>query len=168
MEKITAAQAQRLTAPSPFALLSSLKEDGSTNLMAVSWWTFLSNRPPMIGVCLGKKGASGKLIQSTGEFALNIVGEELKEAALRCGSCSGRDVNKAEMFSIPLEAASEIAPKIVSGSRVVFECRLTDMKEMNLKQLSSVVRRRVRSNAEHNIQAGQDGISGRLHQGVQK
>ena len=40
----------------------------------------------MIGVCLGKKGASGKLIQSTGEFALNIVGEELKEAALRCGS----------------------------------------------------------------------------------
>lgn len=82
MEKITAAQAQRLTAPSPFALLSSLKEDGSTNLMAVSWWTFLSNRPPMIGVCLGKKGASGKLIQSTGEFALNIVGEELKEAAL--------------------------------------------------------------------------------------
>ena len=125
-----AAQAQRLTAPSPFALLSSLKEDGSTNLMAVSWWTFLSNRPPMIGVCLGKKGASGKLIQSTGEFALNIVGEELKEAALRCGSCSGRDVNKAEMFSIPLEAASEIAPKIVSGSRVVFECRLTDMKEV--------------------------------------
>ena len=90
MEKITAAQAQRLTAPSPFALLSSLKEDGSTNLMAVSWWTFLSNRPPMIGVCLGKKGASGKLIQSTGEFA----------------------------------------PKIVSGSRVVFECRLTDMKEV--------------------------------------
>ena len=130
MEKITAAQAQRLTAPSPFALLSSLKEDGSTNLMAVSWWTFLYNRPPMIGVCLGKKGASGKLIQSTGEFALNIVGEELKEAALRCGSCSGRDVNKAEMFSIPLEAASEIAPKIVSGSRVVFECRLTDMKEV--------------------------------------
>ena len=90
MEKITAAQAQRLTAPSPFALLSSLKEDGSTNLMAVSWWTFLSNRPPMIGVCLGKTGASGKLIQSTGEFA----------------------------------------PKIVSGSRVVFECRLTDMKEV--------------------------------------
>ena len=130
MEKITAAQAQRLTAPSPFALLSSLKEDGSTNLMAVSWWTFLYNRPPMIGVCLGKKGASGKLIQSTGEIALNIVGEELMEAALRCGSCSGRDVNKAEMFSIPLEAASEIAPKIVSGSRVVFECRLTDMKEV--------------------------------------
>ena len=43
---------------------------------------------------------------------------------------AGRDVNKAEMFSIPLEAASEIAPKIVSGSRVVFECRLTDMKEV--------------------------------------
>ncbi len=58
--KITAAQAQRLTAPSPFALLSSLK-GRKHKIMAVSWWTFLSNRPPMIGVCLGKKGASESL-----------------------------------------------------------------------------------------------------------
>ena len=131
MDKLTPAQAQRLTAPSPFALLSSLNDDAETNLMAVSWWTFLSNRPPMLGVCLGKKGFSGKLIQSHGEFALNIVGAELKEAALRCGSCSGRDINKAEEFGIRLEAATAIAPQVVSGSRVVFECRLSDMKEVS-------------------------------------
>ncbi len=131
MEKLSAAQAQRLSAPSPFALISTLKEDGSTNLMAASWWTFLSNKPPIVGVCLGKKGVSGKLIEKCGEFALNIVGEELKASALRCGSCSGRDINKAAEFNIPLEAASEISPRIVSGSRVVLECRLIDTHDVS-------------------------------------
>ena len=130
MERITAAQAQRLTAPSPFGLLSSLKDDGSTNLMAISWWTFLSNHPPMLGVCLGKKGISGKLIEHEGEFALSIVSEELKEAAMGCGRCSGRDIDKAAAFGIELEPALVIRPKVVSESRAVFECRLTDIKEL--------------------------------------
>ena len=43
MEKLTHGQAQRLTAPCPFGLVSTVKEDGSTNLMAVSWWCFLSS-----------------------------------------------------------------------------------------------------------------------------
>ena len=36
MNSIPIGQAQRLTAPAPFALLSVRKEDGSDNLMAVS------------------------------------------------------------------------------------------------------------------------------------
>lgn len=126
MERITAAAAQRMTAPNMFALLSSLRDDGVTNLMAVSWWTFLSNHPPMVGVCLSKKGLSGSLIEKQGEFALSIVGENLREAAKKCGGCSGRTENKAEKFGIELEDAELIKAKIVSGSRVVLECRLAD------------------------------------------
>jgi flavin reductase (DIM6/NTAB) family NADH-FMN oxidoreductase RutF len=78
----------------------------------------------MLGVCLSKKGLSGSLIESTGEFSLNIVGEELKEAALMCGRSSGRTVDKAAEYSIPLEKADMIATKLVSGSKVAFECKL--------------------------------------------
>ena len=129
MQDLSIGQAQKLTAPSPFALLSTRKEDGSTNLMAVSWWTYLSNHPPMLGVCLSKKGLSGFLIQKTGEFALSVVGEELKEAALRCGTCSGRDHDKAAEFGIPLREASVLPLSVVENSRVVFECRLKDQIE---------------------------------------
>lgn len=129
MEKITSGQAQKMTSPNPFALLSVLRDDGSTNLMAISWWTYLSNHPPMVGVCLGKKGLSGSLIAKNGEFALSLVGEEYKDAAKSCGACSGRTVNKAEEFGIKLEDAECIAPKVVSGSRVVFECKLVDSIE---------------------------------------
>lgn len=117
-------EAQKLTAPAPFALLSVLREDGGTNLAAVSWWTYLTNHPPMLGVCLGKKGYSGGRIAATGEFALSLPGEELRAAALRCGQCSGRSVDKVQEFGIPMEAALFVTPRVVSGSRVIFECKL--------------------------------------------
>lgn len=129
MTDITIGQAQRLTAPSPFGLLSTLKDDGSTNLMAVSWWTYLTNHPPMIGVCLSKKGYSGSLIEKNGEFALSIVGEELREKAKKCGTCSGRTIDKANEFGIETEKTAVIAPESVCGSRVVFECRLSGTAE---------------------------------------
>ena len=129
MNKLTAGEAQKLASPAPFALLSVKREDGKTNLMAVSWWTFLSNHPPMLGVCLSKKGLSGSLIEKTGEFALNLVGPALRESALRCGTCSGRTADKAEEFQIPLEEAQAVGARIVSGSRAVFECRLVNTAE---------------------------------------
>ena len=131
MTDINIGQAQRLTAPCPFALLSSLRPDGGTNLMAVSWWSYLSNRPPMLGACLSKKGLSGELIRASGEFALSIVDASLREAALRCGTCAGRTVDKAADFGIALADAAVIAPKVVRDSRVVFECRLSDSVEVS-------------------------------------
>ena len=124
MTELSPGQAQRLTAPSPFGLLSTRQADGITNLMAVSWWTYLSNHPPMLGVCLSRKGLSGSLIEETGVFTLSVVGEALRDAALACGRCSGREHDKAAEFGIPLEAASTIPASLVSGSRAAFECRL--------------------------------------------
>ena len=126
MEKIAIGQAEKLTSPAPFGLLSTVKEDGSANLMAISWWTYLSNHPATVGVCLSSKGLSHSLIEKNGEFTLNIVGEELKESALKCGTCSGKTVNKPEEFGIELCSSEAVAAPSVKGSRVVFECRLVD------------------------------------------
>ena len=129
MSEINIGQAQRLTAPAPFALLSARREDGTDNLMAVSWWTYLSNHPPMLGACLSKKGLSGTLIEKNGCFSLSIVGEALRDAALACGRCSGRDHDKAAEFNVPLLPCTKISASFVSGSRVVFECRLANQVE---------------------------------------
>jgi len=126
MKELNIGQAQRMSAPAPFALLSSVNREGKTNLMAVSWWTYLSNHPVKIGACLSNKGYSGGNILEQGEFALNLVDESLKEAAIRCGTCSGRSVDKAAEFGIALCDAKNIAPKVVEASKLVFECRLSD------------------------------------------
>ena len=129
MNNILIGQAQKLTSPAPFGLLTTRKPDGGTNVMAVSWWTYLSNRPAMLGVCLSKKGLSGSLIEENGEFGLSIVGETIKDAAFRCGTCSGRTVDKAAEFGIPLIGASVISTPLVADSRVAFECRLKNQVE---------------------------------------
>ena len=120
---------QKLTSPNPFALISAKKADGTTNLMAVSWWTYVSNNPASVAVCLSKKGFTGELIRSNQEFGLNIVDESLKESAFLCGTCSGRTENKPEKYHIELTDADMISPRLVKAHKVAMECRLVSMTE---------------------------------------
>ena len=123
-QELTIGAAQKLTSPNPFALLTVRKPDGGDNVMAVSWWTYTSNHPASLAVCLSKKGYSGQCIQAEGRFAVNIVAEVLHEAAFRCGTCSGRDRDKAAEFGVPIAQDASGVP-YVPGSRVTFLCKLT-------------------------------------------
>ena len=124
MQAITIAQAQKLTSPNPFALITSIDAGGRPNVMALSWWTYVSNHPTTVAICLSQKGYTGSLIAETGEFGLNIVGHALQEAAFQFGCHSGRNMDKAMEYSIPLTPSTHIAPPLVKGSRVAMECRL--------------------------------------------
>lgn len=130
MEQLSFGQAQKYTSPNPFALISTCTADGKNNLMALSWWSYLSNHPATIGVCLSKRGYSGGLITAQGEFCLCVPDTTLREAALRCGTCSGRDHEKAAEFGIALEPAELVKPMRVRASRLVLECRLTQQVEV--------------------------------------
>jgi len=66
--------------------VSTKKPNGKTNLMALSWWTFVSNNPATIAVSINKKAFSHELIYMNKEFGLNIVDESLKISAFLCGT----------------------------------------------------------------------------------
>lgn len=124
MEMITISDAQKITSPNPFVLIAAKKPDGTTNLMALSWWSYLSNHPATIGVCTSNRGYTGELIKEAGEFCLCVPDVSVKDSAIRCGTCSGRENNKAEMFGIELEDAETVDAKIVRKSALVLECKL--------------------------------------------
>lgn len=124
-QQITIGIAQKLTSPNPFAILTVKKPNSTDNVMAVSWWTYTSNHPASLAVCLSKKSYSGSCIQAARRFSVNIVAEHLREAAFRCGTCSGRDHNKVAEFAIPI-AQDDSGIAYVAGSRVSFFCELTD------------------------------------------
>lgn len=125
MEKITIGEAQKLTAPNPFALIGTCDADGRANFMALSWWTYASNRPGTMVVCMSQRGYSSALIKQNSEFTVNIIGEDLAEAAFACGCASGRNVNKVAQLHIPTTASECVAPPCIEGSRVCFECKVT-------------------------------------------
>ena len=126
MEAITIGQAQKLTSPNPFALLTVPTPDGRTNVMALSWWTYVSNHPAMVAVCLSQKGYSGGCIAASGSFGLSVVGKALAAPAAGAGGCSGRSVDKAAELGIPLFQPEQFSLPVVEGSRVCLSCRLKD------------------------------------------
>lgn len=124
MQELTISAAQKLTSPNPFALLTVKKENGSVNVMAVSWWTYVSNNPATLAVCLSKKSYSGSCILREGKFSLSLPGADLADAAFRCGTCSGRDRDKVGDFGIPITVTADFSQGLVEGSRVNFSCTL--------------------------------------------
>ena len=124
MELISIGAAQKLTSPNPFGLVTARKPDGSTNVMALSWWTYVSNHPATLAVCLSNKGYTGSCIAADGAFGLSIVGSALKDAALKAGTCSGRDRDKAAELGSPLMQLDGFGPQLVEGSRLCFACAL--------------------------------------------
>lgn len=129
MKPITIKEAEVLSSPNPFALVVTCDAAGKPNLMALSWWTYASNNPPTVVVCLSRRGYSGQLIAANKEFSLCLPDETLQQAAFACGTCSGRDTDKAEKFGIELADASVIAPKLVKHSRAAMECRVVSTAE---------------------------------------
>lgn len=126
MERITIGQAEKLTSPNPFALFTVRTPIGETNVMAVSWWTFVSNNPPIVAVSLSNSGFSGKCIEYSKAFGLNIVGENLKTEAFLAGTCSGQNGGKANKLRIPLRKFDLAHQDMIPGSRIWLCCSLID------------------------------------------
>jgi len=128
LKEITIKNAQVLSSPNPFALL--VTDAGTkTNAMAISWWTYVCNRPPMIAAALSKKGFSGELIEKNQAFTLCLVDEKLKDEAFRCGCCSGRNCDKLDELGLKTVALEDGYPGYIDGSAVVFCCKLQSVSD---------------------------------------
>ena len=119
MKQISLPQASILTSPNPVSLICTLKEDQTTNLATVSWYTYLSYHPWMIGFAMSKPSYSGERIRKTHEAILTIPGKELKEIVQLCGSSTGRHVNKVDQYHIPLEKVLNSKIQIPQNSKVI-------------------------------------------------
>lgn len=124
MNDITLAQASKLTSPNPVCLICTPRPDGTTNLATVSWWTYLSFHPETIGFAMSGKSYSGELCRATGKVVLTVPGEELAEKVMKCGSCSGRNVDKAAELNVELVSLPGSDIRVPAHSRVALVCTL--------------------------------------------
>lgn len=117
MKQITLPKASQLTSPNPVTLVCTQKPDGSTNLAAVSWWTYLSYNPDMVAFAMAKTSYSGEMVRDNKKVILTIPGAEIADAVLGCGSITGRNTDKAARFSIELAEIEGSFIKIPAHSR---------------------------------------------------
>ncbi len=130
MKKINLPQASLLTSPNPVSLVCTQKPDGSTNLATVSWWTYLSYNPNMIAYAMAKTSYSGEMVRSTKKVILTVPGAKLKDAALGCGTTTGRTTDKAGKFNIELAEIEGSSIKVPAHSRLAIVCTLKEYHEV--------------------------------------
>lgn len=124
MNEINLPKASRLTSPNPVTIVCTQKPDGGTNLATVSWWTYLSFNPSMVAFAMAKSSYSGEMVRSNGKVILATPGEALAEAVIRCGSSTGRKVDKIAQFGIEMQELPGSDIRIPLHSRVAIRCSL--------------------------------------------
>lgn len=130
MEKINLVKASQLTSPNPVTVVCTQKQDGSTNLATVSWWTYLSFNPNMIAYAMAKPSYSGEMVRQNKQVILTVPGAEIAQAVLGCGSTTGRNTDKASKFNIQLTSVEGSSIQIPVHSRVAILCHLKEYHEV--------------------------------------
>ena len=129
MDKISLSKATRLTSSNPVSIVCSLKEDGGTNLATVSWWTYLSFEPDMIGFAMAKTSYTGELVRNNGKLILATPGADICRQVMGCGMCSGRTVDKIKQFEVEMQDVPGSDIKIPLHSRVAIQCSMKEFVE---------------------------------------
>lgn len=116
-------KAYRLLNHGPTVLVSSAHE-GKMNVMAAAWSMPLDFSPPKVAVVIDRNTLTRRLVEGSGEFALNIPSRELAKATLAVGTTSGREVDKFGAYGLTTFAAEKLRAPLLEGCLGWLECRV--------------------------------------------
>jgi flavin reductase (DIM6/NTAB) family NADH-FMN oxidoreductase RutF len=111
-------------APLPAALLSCGAFEGQKNLITLAWVGIVNSEPPMLSVSIRPQRYSHQLIKESGQFVVNVPGDDLAAAVDLCGNVSGRDTDKFALTGLTARRASQVDAPIVAECPVNLECRV--------------------------------------------
>jgi len=120
--------------PRPIAWVSTVGEDGIFNLAPFSAYCPVSIQPAMVGFCVaatrdGHKKDTLRNIESTKEFVINVVNENLAERMNISSTAYPSDVDEFKEAGLTAVPADLVKAPMVAESPVNLECRLTQILE---------------------------------------
>jgi len=117
-----------IVVPRPIAWITTLSPTGVVNLAPFSCFTFLSNKPPLLGVNIGRKAGqrkdTGANIHALGEFVVNI-GDASQMVAIHESSAEhAPDVSEAELLGLGTLPSETLRVPRLADAPVSMECKL--------------------------------------------
>lgn len=120
-----------LVVPRPIAWITTLSPTGVVNLAPFSCFTFVSNRPPMLGVNIGRKAGqrkdTGANILLSREYVLHIGNSSQLHAIHESSAEHAADVSEVELLGLATLASDTIAVPRLADAPVAMECRLSQV-----------------------------------------
>ena len=119
-----------IVGPRPIGWISSRDAEGQVNLAPYSFFNAFNYTPPIVGFAsIGAKD-SLRNIRQTGEFAWNLATRPLAERMNLSCAAVPPEVDEFELVGLTPVASRRIAVPRVAESPVSFECRLTQLLQL--------------------------------------
>jgi flavin reductase (DIM6/NTAB) family NADH-FMN oxidoreductase RutF len=124
--------------PRPIAWVSSIDQEGRTNLAPYSFFNVVCANPPVLGFSVGprkERRGDGEYelkdtllnIQANGEFVVNIVPERFIEQMVRTSDPLPHGDSEFAHTALTEQPSTTIRPPRVAGATVAFECTTFDI-----------------------------------------
>ena len=117
-----------IVVPRPIAWVTTLSPDGGVNLAPFSAFTFVSNKPPMLGINIGRKAGimkdTANNIHATGEFVVNIPDDSMIEPVHLSAVEHPPEVSEAELLGLAVAPSTTMRTPRLAQAPISMECRL--------------------------------------------
>ena len=119
-----------IVGPRPIGWISTQSATGALNLAPYSFFTAFNYVPPIVG--FASIGAKDTLrnIEATGEFVWNLATHDLAEAMNQSCAAVPPEVSEFELAGLTPLASEKVRPPRVAESPVTFECRSTQIVQL--------------------------------------
>lgn len=117
-----------LVVPRPIALVTSIDPDGRPNAAPYSFFNLFGHDPALVVLGIERheprrQKDTGRNIDLTGEFVVNLVDEDLAEAMNVCAVDFPPEISELEMAGLELLPCRRIAAGRIASAPVSLECR---------------------------------------------
>lgn len=129
--------------PRPIAWVTSISPNGKINAAPFSCYTFVSNKPPMLAISIGR--ANGALKHTSrnardqGEFVVNTVHESQIEPMHESTRDYPDETSEVEALSLALAPSLRIRTPRLADAPVSMECRFAQIIEFGELRSTLVV-----------------------------
>ena len=114
--------------PRPIAWVTTATTTGGGNLAPFSAFTFVSSKPPMVGINVGRKAGvmkdTGANILRTGEYVIHVPDTHLLEAVHQSSVEHPAEVSEVEVLGLQTMASDFVHVPRLAAAPVAMECRL--------------------------------------------
>lgn len=119
-----------IVGPRPIGWISTQSAAGALNLAPYSFFNAFNYVPPIVGFAsIGAKDTLAN-VQATGEFVWNLATRDLAEAMNQTCAAVPPEVDEFALAGLTPLASSLVAPPRVAESPVNFECRCTQILQL--------------------------------------
>ncbi|KQR56808.1 Asp/Glu/hydantoin racemase [Acidovorax sp. Leaf160] len=119
-----------IVGPRPIGWISTQNAAGALNLAPYSFFNAFNYVPPIVGFAsIGAKDTLAN-VQATGEFVWNLATRDMAEAMNQTCAAVPPEVDEFTLAGLTPLASSLVAPPRVAESPVGFECRCTQILQL--------------------------------------